>query len=1205
MDIKITELVDDGALKQVKDLMNALRSLKEEYVSLNEKMADKINVKVEGYSELNRQLKETNELVDKIGETEKKIADAEKKLHESLSNVAKSALDSANAEKKHAEASANTTNTISRELAEMEKLNAKKREAYVQDKEALDISRRILGSRNENIIKLSKLNKELADNAEKMKIVNKQEKDGSIAAEEAAAKRAALTAKNRELALSKKELVSVLSIEEKEAHAAEGGYVQLSQQLELMKKAYKNMTDQEKSSPIGKQLLAEVQNLDAHLKDLAADMGEFQRNVGNYAIANQSAKKQLKELKDEMASLTLQYRKLSDEEKSGDVGKAISMRMRDLVSEAGNLRDAIADTDAAISNAASDTSKLDALGGQLNMLVAGFAVATAAASAFGMEEKETKELQASVVALMAVGNSLKVVENNLQKQSAVMIGISNIQRAAQVKAIQMETAAEGKNIVVKKLAVFWQKTLNMVAKANPYVLLATGILAVVGALVAFTSGSKKATKEQKELNEQMKRNAEIQKMHKDVQSEANKNTAEQIVKVRQLHKIVKDSNVSYNDRMKALKKLQEFVPDYHGSLTKEGKLINDNIDSIDKYIQHLGEMAKAQAYMNKLVESQTEAMDAQMELDKKRNNVRAVQIQMQKMRDSGRDVRESKSYETPMGMPTYLIKSDEYKAQEEALDQWTKEVDSAENKLKTAQEKTKSIVDTMTNDKTIASAFNSLIIGDGKSGGSGNGSGKSVNKALEERQRYESEILKRLAQSRIDILESGRTKEIAIIRARYKEKIDFITGESQEELELRRNLEEQMRQEIQNVNETYDKKAIEDEEKMRNERISAIEDAYAGRSAIMNIALGKEALDIKKAYANNEITEEEYEHRMEDISSTYAQKEIENTIEMLKTILSVEELADDERLKLELELAEAEMKLSDEKTEHMIANNKRLSDSHSKSIEKILAVLEYSTQAVNGLGNLGKQIYQNNIDKLEEQNDKLEEAYDAEIARIERLEENGSISTEEAEARKRAAKDRTEKEEEKIAKKKEEIEKKQARLAKATAIAEATMGIAQSIINVWADKGNGNFLSRSIMSGIVGALGAIQLATIVATPLAAYAKGTDDHPGGPAIVGDGGRAELIYADGRLYITPSVPTLVDLPRHAKVLPDANSYDAMRMMYKTDIMPLGSTGDVKVINDYRKLEDKMDKNIMAINGMSKQLHKDIVNSSLNAYVNDKMK
>ncbi len=55
----------------------------------------------------------------------------------------------------------------------------------------------------------------------------------------------------------------------------------------------------------------------------------------------------------------------------------------------------------------------------------------------------------------------------------------------------------------------------------------------------------------------------------------------------------------------------------------------------------------------------------------------------------------------------------------------------------------------------------------------------------------------------------------------------------------------------------------------------------------------------------------------------------------------------------------------------------------------------------------------------------------------------------------------------------------------------------------------------------------------------AYAKGTGGHPGGPAIVGDGGKKELIRTpDGKLMLSPNKDTLVNLPKGSEVL-DGNT------------------------------------------------------------------
>ncbi len=57
----------------------------------------------------------------------------------------------------------------------------------------------------------------------------------------------------------------------------------LSQSLSRMKIAYRELTEEERKSPFGKELLASINQADAKIKELDATIGNHQRNVGNYA----------------------------------------------------------------------------------------------------------------------------------------------------------------------------------------------------------------------------------------------------------------------------------------------------------------------------------------------------------------------------------------------------------------------------------------------------------------------------------------------------------------------------------------------------------------------------------------------------------------------------------------------------------------------------------------------------------------------------------------------------------------------------------------------------------------------------------------------------------------------------------------------------------------------------------------------------------
>lgn len=197
-------------------------------------------------------------------------------------------------------------------------------------------------------------------------------------------------------------------------------------------------------------------------------------------------------------------------------------------------------------------------------------------------------------------------------------------------------------------------------------------------------------------------------------------------------------------------------------------------------------------------------------------------------------------------------------------------------------------------------------------------------------------------------------------------------------------------------------------------------------------------------------------------------------------------------------------------------------------------ILQGFADIANGITSIMSSIFDSRIEALEEEQEANEEAYEQEVERIESLQESGAISTEEAEARKRAAEDRTKVKEEEIAKKKAELEQKQARWDKANSIIQAGIATALAVTKA---------LPNFVLAALVGAMGAAQIAVIAAQQIPKYAKGTSDHKGGLAIVGDGGKREGVITDNGVYVTPDRPTLVDLPKHAQVIPDIRTLTSL--------------------------------------------------------------
>ena len=234
---------------------------------------------------------------------------------------------------------------------------------------------------------------------------------------------------------------------------------------------------------------------------------EFVQALGKMDTVATGTKQQLREMSNALTTLTQTYRGLTDEEKASPFGQELAKGIQQLTERAGQAQDAMADVQASIRNAASDTRLFDQMAQGMSVATAGFQGLTGAGKLLGIEMGNDVEVIAKLQAAMAVTNSLTTIQTALQKQSALMQGVQAAQAALAAAAQTTLATATGSATVA-------QAAFNAVAKANPYVLLATAIAAVGGALYAFASASSEAKKKEEELakaEEEAKKKADEQR----------------------------------------------------------------------------------------------------------------------------------------------------------------------------------------------------------------------------------------------------------------------------------------------------------------------------------------------------------------------------------------------------------------------------------------------------------------------------------------------------------------------------------------------------------------------------------------------------------------------------------------------------------------------------------------------------------------------
>lgn len=323
--------------------------------------------------------------------------------------------------------------------------------------------------------------------------------------------------------------------------------------------------------------------------------------------------------------------------------------------------------------------------------------------------------------------------------------------------------------------------------------------------------------------------------------------------------------------------------------------------------------------------------------------------------------------------------------------------------------------------------------------------------------------------------------------------------------------------------------------------------------------------DLASQYAQGLMDTEEYEKRKAEIAKKYQEQRLQSEIDMLgREFEAVRGNAALQEM-IAKELADAQIKYNAySNAEQIKSDEETAKEKEEARKQQQQAATQLAMATLDFLGTLNDASLERELNRLDKESEENEKWRDEEIERIERLEERGVITKENAEARKKHIEDQAAANEEKIEAKRAEAERKAAINERLLAIAKATINTAVAVSQVAANP---------VLAGIVAALGAVQIATILATPIPEYAKGTQDHAGGLAIVGDGGRSELVMLpDGSIWKTPAVDTLVNLPEHSQVLPDYR--EAMRDVLVSSFT-MREMPAVEVSMDTSGLSRKLDK------------------------------
>lgn len=1105
VEFKIKDAIDPNIVKKLEEIRNNIQTTSSEYADFTKKLSEGINFKPGNLKEYQSKVNSYNATITKLYASQNRLSELQAGQLKLLTDISRKIelltkplntladkitevkvnLRGASEDLKNVSQDAGTASVSFQEASKKISMTAADFDSIRQTVKAFDAQAAELNSRlSDNKETISALRTSLRD-------LSKEYKTGAISEEEYKSKRDAIVSQLRTLTEQNKQYSAILRNHAQVAISTTGSYNEMKASMLQLEKEYYNLSQAAREGAKGMDILNNIGKLNQQLKDIDAQMGNYQRNVGNYA--------------------------------SGWNGLNVSIQQ---------------------------------IARELPALSVG-------ANTF----------------FLAISNNLPMFVDELKK--------------ARVEYELLKKSGQTATPVFKQVlgSLFsWQTAL------------------VVGITLLSSYGGE-ITKWIGSLFDARKEIDYLKQLQEDLnksQKEGVKNAQDEAVKLDILYRAAVNLNKPMGERKKAVEELKKQYPSYFKNISDENILAGKAADSYQRLSNAILASAKARAVQDRLVEQAKQKLDLEDQLaekEEKRANLESARDKMKAQYESSQGA----AMDTARDMYGKLNK------QVEDLD---KEIGSLLNQLYQADKAS----------KEIASSIN---IGDVTF------DPHSADKASDDLMQYMKGIRSKMADLSVSLIEDEHQRNIAAIEKGYNDQIAAIKGYSEEENKLREMLAQERMQKIAKENEEYTKKLAEadekriEEKKKHTDEILRLEEEQSSLRIAATSTGYKELENIVTAnYAKGLMSRKEYDEAMRELEKKAANEQLQIQIDAAEKMIEIAEassVVSNQQIEIlresiramkaeigsinaddQLEKAEEQQEITRRNFEALKGYSSELKDLASDidspfagifegmdkgfSIisdkisgvwneltdgEKIKKTTEMWGAMVNGIGSMISSIYERQIEAVEAEQDMNEKAGEEEISRIEALEERGAITTEEAEARKRAAEDKTAQKNAELEKKKAALRTKQAKFEKATSIAEAAIQIAGGILQTIKQLG---FPAAIPMIAALGAMGAIQLATIIATPIPKYAKGTDSHKGGLAVVGDGGVPETVITDNGAYITPSVPTLVDIPRGAKVIPYAVDMERM-MAHASDfdgLMAYRSENNlppISIVNDYSELEKEI--------------------------------
>lgn len=350
-----------------------------------------------------------------------------------------------------------------------------------------------------------------------------------------------------------------------------------------------------------------------------------------------------------------------------------------------------------------------------------------------------------------------------------------------------------------------------------------------------------------------------------------------------------------------------------------------------------------------------------------------------------------------------------------------------------------------------------------------------------------------------------------------------------------------------------------------DDRVKLATNTYTQEGEIIEKAANKELAQNQDLYTKGLITKEQYEDEKLRIDNKYAILQLQNQLELQKKILDIiSTTSDPDKIKeARSKISDIENKIRDldlkyfEDTEKKKTEREKLEAAKRKKLkeDELVLVKKLGKESLDFIFSIVDAQFDKQKEGLQKQADELDVNTQKEIEAV-----NASAGSEQEKADKiTVINARAQAQKEEIDRRQRKIDLEKARFDRLKSIGEVIANTAVNIVKVF---------PNPVLIALAAAVGAVQLGSILATPLPRYRYGTKDHKGGKAMVNDGGRLEVMESPtGKAFVATGKDAIVNLPEHYKVHTSIEDYYAASgsSNYRSVVTPDGKLVELKLISD----------------------------------------